>query len=82
MKNFYSLLAAYMAFWAIVFAYQLTIAQRLARAGPHEGRDDRQPRHVEAQGVGQADEVDHLGVAIAVALPRGFRGLEEQSELH
>jgi hypothetical protein len=41
-----------------------------------------QPRHVEAQGVGQADEVDHLGVAIAVALPRGFRGLEEQSELH
>lgn len=32
MKNFESLLAAYMAFWAIVFAYQFTIARRLARA--------------------------------------------------
>ena len=32
MKNFESLLAAYLAFWAIVFAYHFTIAQRLSRA--------------------------------------------------
>ncbi len=32
MKNFESLLAAYMAFWAIIFAYQFTISRRLARA--------------------------------------------------
>jgi CcmD family protein len=32
MKNFESIFAAYMVFWAIVFAYQFTIARRLARA--------------------------------------------------
>jgi len=32
MKNFDSLLAAYMVFWAIVFAFQFTIARRQSRA--------------------------------------------------
>lgn len=32
MKNFDSLLAAYMVFWAIVFIFQFTIARRQARA--------------------------------------------------
>jgi len=32
MKNFNSLLAAYMAFWAIVFVFQFSIARRQARS--------------------------------------------------
>jgi CcmD family protein len=32
MKNFDFLFAAYMVFWAVVFAYLFTIAQRLAHA--------------------------------------------------
>jgi len=32
MKNFNSLLAAYMIFWAIVFVFQFSIARRQARA--------------------------------------------------
>jgi len=32
MKNFDSLLAAYFVFWAVVFAYQFTVARRLNRA--------------------------------------------------
>ena len=32
MKNFEFLLAAYLAFWAIFFAYQFTISRRLTRA--------------------------------------------------
>jgi CcmD family protein len=32
MKNFESLFAAYMAFWAIVFVYQLSVERRFARA--------------------------------------------------
>jgi len=32
MKNFNSLLAAYIVFWAIVFLYQFTIARRQSRA--------------------------------------------------
>lgn len=31
MKNLGSLMAAYMAVWAIFFVYQLTVARRLAR---------------------------------------------------
>jgi hypothetical protein len=41
-----------------------------------------QPRHVEAEGVGQADQVDHLAVALGVALLRRLRSLEEEPELH
>jgi len=32
MKNFDSLLAAYMIFWAIIFVFQFSIARRQARA--------------------------------------------------
>ena len=32
MKNFDSLLAAYIVFWAIVFVYQFTISRRQSRA--------------------------------------------------
>jgi CcmD family protein len=32
MRNFESLLAAYLVFWAIIFAYQFTVAKRLSRA--------------------------------------------------
>ena len=32
MRNFESLLAAYFIFWAVVFAYQFTVARRLNRA--------------------------------------------------
>jgi hypothetical protein len=32
MQNFWSLFAAYMAFWAIFFIYDFTIARRIARA--------------------------------------------------
>ncbi|NDQ58648.1 MAG: CcmD family protein [Acidipila sp.] len=32
MKNFESLLAAYMVFWAIFFVYQFSVSRRLARA--------------------------------------------------
>jgi CcmD family protein len=32
MKNFDSLLAAYLLFWAIVFGFQFTIARRQSRA--------------------------------------------------
>jgi CcmD family protein len=32
MKNYESLLAAYLVFWAIIFAYQFTVAKRLNRA--------------------------------------------------
>ena len=32
MKNFNSLLAAYLVFWAIIFVYQFTIARRQSRA--------------------------------------------------
>ena len=32
MRNFESLLAAYLVFWAVVFAYQFTVAKRLSRA--------------------------------------------------
>ena len=32
MRNFQSLLAAYLVFWAIIFAYQFTVAKRLYRA--------------------------------------------------
>ncbi len=32
MKNFDSLLAAYLVFWAVIFAYQFTVAKRLNRA--------------------------------------------------
>jgi HAMP domain-containing protein len=32
MKNFGSLLAAYLAFWAIVLAYDFSIGRRLLRA--------------------------------------------------
>ena len=31
MKNFDSILAAYLVFWAIVFLYHLSVARRLAR---------------------------------------------------
>ena len=31
MQNFWSLFAAYLAFWAIFFIYDFTIARRLAR---------------------------------------------------
>jgi CcmD family protein len=32
MKNFNSLLAAYMAFWAIIFIFQFSISRRQSRA--------------------------------------------------
>ncbi len=32
MKNFNSLLTAYLVFWAIIFVYQFTIARRQSRA--------------------------------------------------
>jgi len=32
MKNFESILAAYLVFWAIVFGFQFTISRRLSRA--------------------------------------------------
>ena len=32
MKNFESLFAAYMVFWAIVFGYQFSIERQLSRA--------------------------------------------------
>ena len=32
MKNFNSLFAAYLAFWAIIFIFQFTISRRQARA--------------------------------------------------
>jgi CcmD family protein len=32
MKNFESLFAAYMVFWAIFFVYHFSVARRLARA--------------------------------------------------
>ena len=32
MKNFESLLVAYLVFWAVIFAYQFTVAKRLSRA--------------------------------------------------
>lgn len=31
MQNFWSLFAAYLAFWAIFFIYDFTVARRLAR---------------------------------------------------
>ncbi len=31
MKNFDSILAAYLVFWAVVFVYHLTVSRRLAR---------------------------------------------------
>jgi hypothetical protein len=32
MKNFESVLAAYLVFWAIVFLYQFSVSRRLSRA--------------------------------------------------
>ena len=32
MKNWESIFAAYMVFWAVVFVYQFSVSQRLARA--------------------------------------------------
>jgi CcmD family protein len=32
MKNFESLLAAYLVFWALVFLYHFSVARRLSRA--------------------------------------------------
>jgi hypothetical protein len=41
-----------------------------------------QPRDVEAQVVGQGDQVDHLGVAVGVRAALGRRGLVEDPEAH
>ena len=40
----------------------------------------RQPGHVEAQRVGERDEIEHLGVALGVRLPDRFGSLEEETE--
>src|SRR5262245_1971272 len=41
-----------------------------------------QPRHVEAQRVGESNDVEHLRVALGVRLPGRFRRLEEETESH
>ena len=41
-----------------------------------------QPGHVEAQRVGERDEVEHLGVAVGVRLPLRRRSLVEDAEAH
>src|SRR5262249_1114289 len=41
-----------------------------------------QPRDVEAQRVGEVDDVEHLSVALGVRLPGCFRRLEEETESH
>ena len=41
-----------------------------------------QPGHVEAERVPERDEIEHLGVAVGVGLPRGFRRLIEESKAH
>jgi hypothetical protein len=41
-QNFWSLFAAYMAFWAIFFIYDFTVARRLARVEKDLARMKRQ----------------------------------------
>src|SRR5262249_57705653 len=41
-----------------------------------------QPRHVEAERVGERDDVEHLRVAFGMRLPGRFRRLEEETESH
>ena len=44
MKNFESILAAYLVFWAVVFVYHLTVSRRLART-EHELESLKQQLH-------------------------------------
>lgn len=45
MKNFESLLAAYFAFWAIIFSFQFSISRRQSRAEADLEKLKHQLRH-------------------------------------